>query len=62
MKQDVLEPWDSPRHMTPYLPADDEAWQAMCTNVVMESARLQEGMHPHLRAALAPLLELMNCY
>jgi Fic family protein len=48
--------------MTPFLPSDGDGWQALCTEVAMESARLQEGVHPNLRAALAPLLELMNCY
>jgi Fic family protein len=48
--------------MTPFLPSDGEGWQAQCTDVAMEAARLQAAVHPLLRAALAPLLELMNCY
>jgi Fic family protein len=58
----ILDEWNDPRHMTPYLPTEDPAWQEICIEVAMEAARLQEAVHPNLRAALSPLLELMNCY
>jgi Fic family protein len=57
-----LDEWNDPRHMTPFLPTEDPGWQELCIEVAMESARLQEAVHPNLRAALSPLLELMNCY
>ena len=48
--------------MTPFLPLDTAEWQRSCTEVAMEAARLQEAVNPRLRLALAPLLEVMNCY
>jgi len=48
--------------MTPYLPEESIEWQQICTEFIISTAKLQESIHPNLRKALAPLLEMMNCY
>jgi Fic family protein len=58
----TLDLWDQPRHMTPLLPQLNEAWSVRCADLLRAAAQLDGALPTGLRAPLAGLLELMNCY